>query len=124
EDARGLLRKIADEHARSVSPETLSKLQIALPLEGPVLRRFDLDDLFDTDPDLAGGHTDVTPYLRAADRDVDAYVLWRRIEGGLDADEQVPLHRDELCPVPFYEAQKVFAEREVWLLTLATGRKG
>jgi len=130
EYARELLRIVETAHNCSLSPETLSTLSISLPLEGPVLRRFDLDDLFDTDPDLSGGHTDVTPYLRAADRDVDAYLLWRRIgriEGGLDADEQVdeqvPIHHDELCPVPFYEAQEAFAEREVWILTLATGRK-
>jgi CRISPR-associated endonuclease/helicase Cas3 len=127
EDAREVLRTVEAKHKGSLSPKTLSALSISLPLEGPVLRRFDLDDLFDTDPDLSGGHTDVTPYLRAADRDVDAYLLWRRIgriEGGLDADEQVPIHRDELCPVPFYEAQEAFAEREVWILTLSTGRKG
>lgn len=123
EEARAMLRTVEAEHGGSVSPQTLSKLAISLPLEGPVLRRFDLDDLFDTDPDLSGGHTDVAPLLRAADRDVDAYLLWRRMEGGLEADEQVPVHRDELCPVPFYEAQEAFADREVWILTLATGRK-
>jgi CRISPR-associated endonuclease/helicase Cas3 len=123
EEAREILRTVEAVHKGSLSPETLSTLSTSLPLEGPVLRRFDLDDLFDTDPDLSGGHTDVTPYLRAADRDVDAYLLWRRIEGGLDADEQVPLHRGELCPVPFYEAQEAFAEREVWILTLSTGQK-
>ena len=123
DDARELLRTVEAKHNRSLSPETLSTptLSISLPLEGPVLRRFDLDDLFDTDPDLSGGHTDVTPMLRAADRDLDAYVLWRRIKGGLDADEQVPLHRDELCPVPFYEAQEALADQEVWILTLSTG---
>jgi len=123
DEARDLLRSVDATHNRSLSPETLSTLSISLPLEGPVLRRFDLDDLFDTDPDLSGGHTDVTPLLRAADRDVDAYLLWRRIEGGLDADEQMPLHRDELCPVPFYEAHEAFADHEVWILTLSTGRK-
>jgi CRISPR-associated endonuclease/helicase Cas3 len=124
EEARAMLRTVEEaEHGGSVSPQTLSKLAISLPLEGPVLRRFDLDDLFDTDPDLSGGHTDVTPYLRAADRDVDAYVLWRRIDGGLDVDEQVPIHHDELCPVPFYEAQGAFAGHEVWILTLSPGRK-
>lgn len=122
EDARKVLRTVKAMHHCSLSPETLSNLSIELPLEGPVLRRFDLDDLFDTDPDLSGGHTDVTPYLRAADRDVDAYLLWRRIEGGAGPDEQVPIHRDELCPVPFYEAQEAFAERDVWILTLSTGR--
>jgi CRISPR-associated endonuclease/helicase Cas3 len=35
----------------------------------------------------------------------------------------VPLHRDELCPVPFYEVQEAFAECEVWILTLSTGRR-
>jgi len=129
--ARKLLGRVAKDHNGSLSPETLSTLSISLPLEGPVLRRFDLDDLFDTDPDLSGGHTDVTPYLRAADRDVDAYLLWRRIKGGLNVrikgglnvDKQVPIHRDELCPVPFYEAQESFAEQEVWILTLSTRRK-
>ena len=123
-DTRKVLRTVEARHEGSLSPETLSTLSISLAVEGPVLRRFDLDDLFDTDPDLSGGHTDVTPLLRAADRDIDAYLLWRRIDGGLDADEQVPLHRDELCPVPFYEAQKTFAERDVWILTLSTGRRG
>jgi CRISPR-associated endonuclease/helicase Cas3 len=123
EEARGLLGTIEATHEGSLSPETLSTLSISLPLEGPVLRRFDLDDLFDTDPDLSGGHTDVAPLLRAADRDIDAYLLWRRIEGGLDVDDQVPLHRDELCPVPFFEAQSVFSDHEVWILTLSTGRK-
>lgn len=61
---------------------------------------------------------------RAADRDLDAYLLWRRIEDGLSPDEQVPIHRDEVCAVPFYEAQKSFADSDVWILTLATGRKG
>jgi CRISPR-associated endonuclease/helicase Cas3 len=122
--AREILADVAKNHKGSLSPETLSKLSVLLPLEGPVFRRFDLDDLFDTDPDLSGGHTDVTPYLRAADRDVDAYLFWRRIEGGLDVDDQVPFHRDELCPVPFYEAREAFPEREVWILTLSTGHKG
>jgi len=123
EEAREFLQTVEATHEGSLAPKTLSTMSISLPLEGPVLRRFDLDDLFDTDPDLSGGHTDVTPLLRAADRDIDAYLLWRQIEGGLDADEQVPLHRDELCPVPFYEVQQVFADQEVWILTLSTGRE-
>jgi CRISPR-associated endonuclease/helicase Cas3 len=123
EQARALLCTVEAEHDGSLSPEALSKLSISLPIEGPVLRRFDLDDLFDTDPDLSGGHTDVSPLLRAADRDVDAYLFWRRIEHGLDADDQVPFHRDELCAVPFYEAQRLPSDCEVWILSLTTDRK-
>lgn len=123
DESRRLLISVAADYAGSVSPETLANLPDSLPLEGPVLRRFDLDDLFDTDPDLAGGHADVTPFLRAADRDLDAYLLWRRIEDGLAPADQVPIHRDELCAVPFYEAQDAFADRDVWILTLATSRR-
>jgi CRISPR-associated endonuclease/helicase Cas3 len=96
-------------------------------LEGPVLRRFDLEeDLFGTEPDLSGGHTDVSAYVRGVDRDVDAYILWRRVQGdgAVSPDEQVPIHPDELCPVPFYEAKDAFKNQRVWILTLATGRRG
>ncbi len=105
----------------SLSPEALASIQVPLELTGPVLRRFDLDDFFDTDPDLAGGHTDVSPFVRALDRDDDAYVLWRRL--ALPPDDQPPMHPDELCPVPFFEAQEAFAGHEVWILTLATGKR-
>ena len=41
-----------------------------------VIRRRDLDDLFDTDPDLTGFDVDVSPYVRDAD-DTDIRVFWR-----------------------------------------------
>ncbi len=107
----------------SLSPVALSKIAAVIGLAGPVLRRFDLDDFFDTDPDLAGGHTDVSPFVRALDRDVDAYVVWRRLEPGCDVNEQPPIHRDEICPVPFYEVQTAFGGQKVWILTLATKKR-
>ena len=105
----------------SLSPKALSMIEARVGLVGPVLRRFDLDDLFDTDPDLAGGHTDVAPFVRALDRDVDAYVLWRRLK--LPPDAQPPMHADELCPAPFYEVRDAFAGQEVWIFTLATSER-
>jgi len=123
DEARRRLEEVMKHHSGSVSPQTLARMPLTLSVEGPVLRDFDLHDLFDTEPDLSGGYSDVSPFIRAVDRDVDAYLLWRRIEGGLALDEQVPIHPDELCPVPFYEARHVLQDREVWILTLATGRK-
>lgn len=105
----------------SLSPRALSKIQTEIGLVGPVLRRFDLDDLFDTDPDLAGGHTDVAPFVRALDREVDAYVLWRRLK--LRPDDQPPMDADEICAVPFYEVRDAFAGQDLWILTLATGKR-
>lgn len=122
DEARCQLKKVMESHSGSVSPETLAKIPVSLPVDGPVLRRFDLDDLFDTDPDLSGGHYDIGPFIRGVDRDVDAYVLWRRIDGDLDPDQQVPIHPDELCPVPFYEVRNALKDRDVWILGLATGR--
>lgn len=106
-----------------LSPEALSSIASKLVVEGPVLRRFDLDDLFDTDPDLAGGHTDVSAFVRALDRDVDVYLAWRRIKSGRPIEEQPPLHPEELCPVPFYEAKEAFKKHPTYVLTLATKRR-
>ena len=44
DDARTKLDALAKDHNGSLSPETFSKLPVSLPLEGPVLRRFDLED--------------------------------------------------------------------------------
>lgn len=107
----------------NLSPEALSKISSKLAVEGPVFRRFDLDDLFDTDPDLAGGHTDVSAFVRALDRDMDLYVAWRRIDGGRPIEEQPPLHPEELCAVQFYDAREAFKKQPVYILTLATKRR-
>jgi CRISPR-associated endonuclease/helicase Cas3 len=120
--ACGFIDEIINEHNASVSPAALQQVPAPLKLEGPVLREFTLTgDLFPTDADLSGGHTDVAPYLRALDRDVDCHVLWRDLPDGknqdaLPPDEQPPIHRDELCPVPFFEAQNAFNGKRVWIL--------
>ncbi|MCY3843808.1 MAG: CRISPR-associated endonuclease Cas3'' [Acidobacteria bacterium] len=61
-----------------------------------VIRRKDLDDLFDTDPDLTGFDVDISPYVRDAD-DTDIRVFWRQ---PLEAVSDPPRPgRDELCAV-------------------------
>lgn len=42
-----------------------------------VIRPHDFLELFETEPDLAGGFTDVSRYIRNQDRNVDAHVFWR-----------------------------------------------
>ncbi len=61
-----------------------------------VIRRKDLDDLFDTDPDLTGFDVDVSPYVRDAE-DTDIRVFWRNpLEAG---DDPPRPGREELCAV-------------------------
>ena len=79
-----------------------------------VIRRKDLDDLFDTDPDLTGFDVDVSLYVRDA-RDTDVRVFWRDLS---ESDDEPPRPRaEELCAVP------IGAGRE-WLRSVRKNRKG
>ena len=76
-----------------------------------VIRRKDLDDLFDTDPDLTGFDVDVSPYVRDAD-DTDVWVFWRDLS---EADDDPPRpRRNELCAVSIGSAR-------IWLAKLRKG---
>ena len=98
-------------------------------LEPPrrVIRRKDLDDLFDTDPDLTGFDVDVSAYVRDAE-DTDIRVFWRNPSAAGDEpprpgrpsvsdttpgspapearDEPPRPGRDELCAVSIAAAKK------------------
>ena len=64
-----------------------------------VIRRKDLDDLFDTDPDLTGFDVDVSPYVRDAD-DTDIRIFWRDLHDRSEGVEMSLPHADELCAAP------------------------
>ncbi len=63
----------------------------------PVVRRRDLFDLFNTDPDLSGFDIDVSIYIRDNDQPPPVQVFWRDIERHPARDAPLP-SRDELCP--------------------------
>ncbi len=73
-----------------------------------VIRRKDLDDLFDTDPDLTGFDVDVSPYVRDAE-DTDIRVFWRDLPA--PGDDPPRPRREELCAVSIRAAR-------AWLKTL------
>ena len=79
-----------------------------------VVRRRDLDDLFDTDPDLTGFDVDVSPYVRDAD-DTDVRLFWRDLSA-TDDDPPRP-RREELCAVSIGAARQ-------WLRELRGRSKG
>lgn len=93
--------------------ERLLKLRDVAPIHLPapnrvdpptrVIRRKDLDDLFDTDPDLTGFDVDISPYVRDAD-ETDVRVFWRDVSGV--ADSPVQPQSEELCSVPIGAAKK------------------
>lgn len=77
-----------------------------------VLRRRDLLGLFDTAPDLAGSHTDVSQFVRSSDPDTDVGVLWRRWDGRRPPDGRE--RPGEVCRVPAGSVKKLARGRTVW----------
>jgi CRISPR-associated endonuclease/helicase Cas3 len=96
--ARALLSE-----CEAVGPDRLPSppAEEAVP-QGPVLRRRDLLELFDTQSDLTGRDLDVSRYIRST-QDADVQVFWRAWEGGTPDEEMDQPHRDELCAVPIGE---------------------
>jgi CRISPR-associated endonuclease/helicase Cas3 len=97
----------------SCGPAVLATIPPSAPPRGHVVRKRDLFDLFDTDPDLSGFDVDVSLYVRDAD-DTDVRLFWRPVEeGGPSEDDDAP-SRNEICPVPIGGAKD--------LITRAKGR--
>ena len=72
-----------------------------------VIRRKDLIDFFDTDPDLTGFDVDVSHYVRDSD-DANIHVFWRDLSSA--TDELPPPRSDELCSVPVAAAKEWLKE--------------
>jgi CRISPR-associated endonuclease/helicase Cas3 len=102
-DARTKLASLA-----VCDPVHLATIPPSWPESGHVVRRRDLLDLFDTDPDLSGFDTDVSIYVRDAD-DTDVRVFWRPLPEGRSAppeDASEP-QREELCAAPIGRAKEL-----------------
>lgn len=87
--------------ATLATPESVAALEVEADV---VIRPQDFFELFSTEPDLAGGFTNIAPYVRSTDRDVDVHIFWRDFDPSksLDWAQSSPL-RDELVAVPFFE---------------------
>lgn len=64
-----------------------------------LLLRHELDELFDTSPDLSGSDIDISRFIRSGD-ERDAQVFWADIDGDAPPSHLKPA-RVELCSVPF-----------------------
>ncbi len=93
-----------------------------VPVAGPVLRQHHLNDLFDTDPDLSGGHLDVSRFVRGDQMDLDVLVLWRKFNCDPPDDAPAP-HPDELCKVSLGALRNLGRGKSGWLLGLQRSRR-
>jgi CRISPR-associated endonuclease/helicase Cas3 len=72
-----------------------------------VVRPDDLYGLFSTEPDLAGGFTNISYFVRDQDRNADAQVFWRPFDvKKVPGDSEPAVMRDELVSIPFYELRR------------------
>lgn len=89
----------------AVGPQDLPPTDEAPPLT-PVLRRKDLLDLFNTDPDLSGFDVDVSDYIRDSDRP-GLHVFWRDFVDPNASEPQPQPNRKELCPITMGQAKSL-----------------
>ena len=87
-------------------PADLAAIPPSAPAPTHVLRKRDLLDLFDTDPDLSGFDVDVSLYIRDA-ADTDVRLFWREVTGKAPSNEAPAPSRDELCPAPIAGAKEL-----------------
>lgn len=98
----------------SASPQSLPPSDEARPLTA-VLRRKDLLDLFNTDPDLSGFDVDVSDYIRDTGPP-GVQVFWRDFKDDPNTpDIQGRPDRRELCPISIGQARD-FAKRKDTML--------
>lgn len=83
-------------------PELLAELYPYEPAH--LLLRHELDELFDTSPDLSGADVDISRFIRSGE-ERDLHVFWTEVPKGSDPDPQIRPSREALCAVPFLKAR-------------------
>ena len=105
--ARQNLKELSD-----CRPQNLAEIPLGTPEQHNVIRKRDLIDLFDTDPDLSGFDVDVSLYIRDAD-DTDVRLFWRKVDADGPTPEEAPPFSGELCPAPIGNAKQLLKRKGV-----------
>lgn len=101
-------QKTLEDFESGLSPVERQKLYPYEPLH--LLLRKELDELFDTTPDLTGADLDISRFIRSG-QERDCQVFWVDWEGHPPSDKVQPA-REAICSVPFYSVQKWLFEKE------------
>ncbi|MFH0900730.1 MAG: DEAD/DEAH box helicase [Pseudomonadota bacterium] len=84
-------------------PEWLAQLYPYQPRH--LLLRHEVDELFDTSPDLSGGDVDVSRFIRSDD-ERDVLVFWADIPSKESPPDHLRPGKNALCTVPFLKARE------------------
>lgn len=91
---------------------SFKKRKTLYPYDPPhLLLRREIEELFDTTPDLTGADIDISRFIRTgAERDV--FIFWRAVQDKAVPDNSIEARRNELCPVSFFQAKKWLFEND------------
>ena len=101
--------------------ETRDLIEKALtPVREQCPRAIDVHGLFSTEPDVFGGFTDVSPFVRDQDGNADATVFWRkwRSDAELRRLEELTgpaFTRDEGCTVAIGRLREFLEKKSAWI---------
>lgn len=111
-DALGLLQDVAPLHLERFEEQHPELLQRLYPYEPKhLLLRHELDELFDTTPDLSGADIDISRFIRSGE-ERDLHVFWIDIPKAQDPDSELKPSREALCAVPFLKARDWLCGKE------------
>ena len=109
------LQDVGPIHLERFEEENEATLPRLYPYEpAHLLLRHELNELFDTSPDLSGADIDISRFIRSGD-ERDVQVFWAEVSSDGPPSSMKPT-RDELCSVPFLKARD-------WLFSKSERRK-
>jgi CRISPR-associated endonuclease/helicase Cas3 len=115
-DALGLLRDVSPLHLDAFEEQHEELLPRLYPYDPKhLLLRHELDELFDTTPDLSGTDIDISRFIRSGE-ERDLHVFWADVPQKAAPDPELKPAREALCAVPFLKARD-------WLCGKETGTK-
>ena len=103
-EACGALSDVGPSHLERFEEENDALLPRLYPYEpAHLLLQHELNELFDTSPDLSGTDVDISRFIRSGD-ERDVQVFWGVVDQSGPLSSMKPT-RDELCSVPFLDAR-------------------
>lgn len=111
-EALGLLQDVAPLHLEAFEENHIDLLPRLYPYDPKhLLLRHELDELFDTTPDLSGADIDISRFIRSGD-ERDLHVFWADVPEKGTPDSKLKPSREALCAVPFLKARDWLCGKE------------
>lgn len=123
-DALAHLSDAAPRHLEVFEKDNPHLLPGLYPFEPRhLLLRHELDELFDTTPDLSGADIDISRFIRSGE-ERDLHVFWVDVPEKEHPAKEIRPVRDALCAVPFLKARDWLCGKETSSVKSPRLRKG